>query len=472
MKFIKILSLSLLVVFLSTSCEDQLDINTNPLVATSADPNAVLPYVFVQYSNRYVTELGTRILDVPQQLSFCYNSPAAGNTSSFLTGNTWFMYYNQVLGNLQLVEQDAAAAGISNNNINAIAKIMKAKSFFELSSLWGDIPFTEALDGANFPSPKFDSQQTVFNGCVDILDEAMALIDAMTPDGNVNVGQGDLIYNGDMTKWRKWANSIKIRILMLMRNKDGSADARLAAALGQPVIETLDDIAAVRYLDTPGEAISFERFVSSFFGPDNESTGAYSPSPVSYDLMVAKGGPRANALYVDNGANGATDIGTVTPSADANAVVSNNIIRRDYLHVMFLPSEISYYRAELGMLGVTGDDVQSNFDAGLRSDCAFWGQSGPGASGLISAMEVDNYVANYGTVTMQDIHEQLYLAGFMRPVYSWNHVRRTGVPTMEEYPGTGISTILKRFDYPPEEVASNINTPANPPTDTKMWFEN
>ncbi len=471
MKFIKILSLSLLVVFLSTSCEDQLDINTNPLVATSADPNAVLPYVFVQYSNRYVTELGTRILDVPQQLSFCYNSPARGNTSSFLTGNTWFMYYNQVLGNLQLVEQDAEAAGISNNNINAIAKVMKAKAYFELSCIWGDIPFTEALDGATYPSPNFDDQQTVFNGCIDILDEAMALIDAIG-DASVNVGQGDLIYGGDMAKWRKWANSIKIRILMLMRNKDASADSRLAAALGEPVIETLADMAAVRYLDTPGEAISYERFVSSFFGPDNESTGAFSPSPVSFDLMMAKGGPRANVLYTDTNGNGAADIGTTTPNAATNAVVSNNIIRRDYLHVMFLPSEISYYRAELGMLGVTGDDVQSNFDAGLRSDCEFWGGSGPGASGLISAADIDDYIANYGTVTMQDIHEQLYLAGFMRPVYSWNTVRRTGVPTMEDYPGTGISSMLKRFDYPPDEVASNVNTPANPPTDTKMWFEN
>jgi len=198
MKNIKIIILNILAVFLLSSCSESLDINTNPLVATSADPNAVLPYVFVQYSNRHVTELGTRTMDVPQHMAFCFNSPRAGNTTSFLTGNTWAMYYNQVLGNLQLVEQDAEVAGASSNNINAIAKIFKAKSFFELSSIWEDVPFSEALDGAAFPSPKFDKQQDIFAGCVSILDQAMQLIDQIPAESSADVSAGDLIYGGDM----------------------------------------------------------------------------------------------------------------------------------------------------------------------------------------------------------------------------------------------------------------------------------
>ena len=84
MRNIKLTTLLLAVgMFLLSSCEKQLDINTDPLVATSADPNVVLPYVIVQYSNRFITELGTRIMDVPQHFAFCFNSPRNGATTIF-----------------------------------------------------------------------------------------------------------------------------------------------------------------------------------------------------------------------------------------------------------------------------------------------------------------------------------------------------------------------------------------------------
>ena len=73
---------------------------------------------------------------------------------------------------------------------------------------------------------------------------------------------------------------------------------------------------------------------------------------------------------------------------------------------------------------------------------------------------------------MTDIHEELYLESFIRPIIAWNTVRRTGVPTLDPYPGASISTYLRRFNYPPNEVASNLNTPPNLPTDTPHWFEN
>jgi hypothetical protein len=57
-------------------------------------------------------------------------------------------------------------------------------------------------------------------------------------------------------------------------------------------------------------------------------------------------------------------------------------------------------------------------------------------------------------------------------VVAWNTVRRTKTPSLDAVPGAIISTILKRYNYPPNEVASNSNTPVNLPTDTPMWFEN
>ncbi|MFK8005672.1 MAG: SusD/RagB family nutrient-binding outer membrane lipoprotein [Saprospiraceae bacterium] len=472
MKFLKILSLFLLVAFMATSCEKALDVNTDPLVATSADPNAVLPFVFVQYSNRHTSELGTRMMDVPQHIAQCFNSPKAGATGSTITGNTWGMYYTQVLGNLALVENDALALGAGNNNIAAIAKIFKAKSFFELSSIWGDIPFTQALDGVQFPTPTFDTQEDVFRGVLTILDEAITLIDAMPADV-ADVATGDLIYGGNMDNWRRWANSLKLRVLMMLRNKDTSVDTEITKVLSEPMIEDNSQAALVRYADNSGEANSWQRLITNFFGGRNETAGVYSPSAVSYDLLNQNDDPRFSVLISDPNDLGPADIGLATFGAPGStAHISNNVVRNDMPHNMFLPSEISFYRAELALLGVSSDDAQAEFEKGVRQICEYWGGAIPNATATIASADIDNFISNLGAVDLQKVHEQLYLESFFRPVIAWNTVRRTKVPDMLPVPGTSISTILKRFNYAPDEVSSNPNTPANVPTDTPMWFEN
>lgn len=472
MKHIKLLSLFFLVLLVSNSCDDTLDINTDPLVATTADPNALLPYVIVQYSNRHVTELGTRTMDVSQHISACFNSPNLGNTSSFLTGNTWFMMYNQVLGNLQLIEQDAAAAGATSNNIAAIAKTLKALTFLELTSLWEQVPFTEALDGSNFPSPNFDSQETVLKGIVDILDEVNMLINDMPAEGIFNVASGDMIYGGDMDKWQRFANSLKLRTLMMIRNADSSVDGEIATALGLPLMETNDQSALIRYFDTPAESSGWSRLVTAFFGGNgNEFHGVYAPGEPLYDLL-SNGDPRFDLFILDPNGDGSPGNDVFLPfDSNAGAVLRNNVIRNDIPHILMTPAEVSLYKAELALDGI-GSDAQGNYEQGVSLALQFWGQSIPGAQITLAAADIDAYVGTLGAATTQGVHEQLYLESFMRPVVAWNTFRRTGVPALEAPPASSIGTVLRRFNYPPDEVASNINTPANPPTGEPMWFEN
>ncbi len=466
MRNIKLTTLLLAVgMFLLSSCEKQLDINTDPLVATSADPNVVLPYVIVQYSNRFITELGTRIMDVPQHFAFCFNSPRNGATTIFLTGNTWGMYYTQVLGNLELVEADALAAGESSNNVAAIAKILKAKSFFELSCIWERVPFSQAIDGAQFPSPAFDDQEAIFRGAITLLDEAIDLIGKIPETGIFDVSQGDVIFEGDMSKWERWANSLKLRILMLLRNK-ANVDSEINAVLSQPLIETNDQAAILRYFDAPGQSNAFQQIVEAFFGPSNEGSSVHGPGVPIYDLLKDSGDPRFE-LYIDDRG---TPINGSQPNAE-RACYRDVIIRNDLPHIMFLPSEINFYRAELALTGI-GSDAQAHFDKGLTQILEFWGQDIPGAKEIIDDTVIQDFVSSRDPVSLQAVYEQLYLESFIRPVVAWNTVRRTKVPELDPPSNTTITTYLKRFTYPPDEIASNPNTPANQNTDVPMWFEN
>jgi hypothetical protein len=467
MKFIKYISLILVLCFFSTSCEDKLDINTNPLVATTANPNVLLPFVIAQYSNRHTTELGTRIMDVPQHFTACFNTGANGSTTSFLTGNTWNMMYTQALSNLVLVEEDAEAAGATSNNAAAIAKVLKANIFFELTMIWEKVPFTEALNPVEFPSPQFDDQETVLRGVVSILDDAMALIDAIPAEGNFDVTAGDIIYRGNMDNWRRYANSLKLRVLMVLRNKV-NVDSEITAALTEPMIESNDQSALIRYSNDPGQSNAYNQLVEGFFGVSNEAQGVFAPSRTLKGLL--DGDPRQSIL-IANPELDAIDIGMFAFSA-GGPTISDNVIRDDLPHMLFMPAEVNLYRAELAMASGNTSEADAQYRAGVAKNVAWWGGDIPGAQLTIDATTASDFVAGLSAPTMEDIHNQLYIESFIRPIVAWNTVRRTGTPALPTPPGSSISTILKRFTYAPNEAAANTNTPANLPTDTKMWFEN
>ncbi|MFT6338417.1 MAG: hypothetical protein ACI86M_000136 [Saprospiraceae bacterium] len=467
MKILKYLSLVLILSFVSTSCDDSLDINTNPLAATTADPNVVLPFVLAQYSNRHVTELGTRTMDVPQHFTACFNSPRQGSTSIFLTGNTWSMMYTQVLGNLLLVENDAAEAGPSSNNINAIAKILKANVFFELTSIWEDVPFTEALNAIDFPKPLFDKQEDVLRGAVDILDEAMALIDAIPADGVFDVTVGDIIYGGDMVNWRVYANSLKLRVLMVLKNKV-DVSSQIAGTLAQPLMESNDQAALVLYSASPGGQNGYNQLVEAFFGISNEDQFVYAPSETLFNLL--EGDPRFDMIIANPDAGTPIAMGMFANPGDP--VIADNVIRDDLPHMLMMPAEISLYRAELAMESGDMTTANAQYKNGVALNVAWWGGNIPDAVETIPGDTQAAFVDGLAAPTLEDIYNQLYIESFIRPVVAWNTVRRTKTPSLDAVPGAIISTILKRYNYPPNEVASNSNTPVNLPTDTPMWFEN
>lgn len=459
------------------SCEEKLDINADPLAATSADPLTVIPYVQAAYMARKETELGTRIMDVSQHFSACFNSPRAGITTSFLTGNTWFMYYSLMLGNLVLLEQDARAAGEVQNNVAAMAVILKALAFYELTVIYEDVPFTEALDGVNFPAPRFDSQETVIKGTVDMLDEAVALIGAI-PAGAFPIGSVDFIYNGDMALWERFANSLQLRILMLIRNVDpGYALPRINDVLSRPLIEDNSQVARFPFFNNVGNQNAFADLNNTFFGTeDNEVVGVYAPSPVLRDLLVNNNDPRLDIFVTD--INGGDDYDTPPMGSFSfgafGAVISRHMIRYNLPSVWFTPAEISFYRAELALDGDVAGDADALTQQGVRQALEYWGGQIDGATATIAAADIDAFVATFVGVTMNQLHEQQYLETFMRPVVAWNHVRRTRVPELDEVPGAVIGDFLQRFSIAPDEIGSNPNAAAVQKADNSVrhWLFN
>ena len=472
MKKLKFIILASVLMFGSLqSCDKTLDINTDPLAASSADPNAVLPFVFVQNSSRKVTELGTRICDVSQYISNTFNSPNRGTVSSFLTGNTWGMYYVQVLGNLSLVKADAAAAGETSNNVNAVATILMASTFYEATSLFEDVPFSEALNGTDFPNPKFDSQEDVLTGVVGMYDEAIALIDAMPATGNFTITpNSDMFYGGNITSWRMLANSLKLRTLMMLKNGGASVDSQINTALGQPLMENNSQSAFINYSGAPGAQNAMLAIITAFFGPDNESQDVFGPGDPIDELLNGSGDPRWDLWVARNDLPAPGN--DLFPDPETS-VLSNNIIRATLPDMLMMPAEIDLYKAQLALEGVAAaGDAQTNYKNGITNAIKWWGQDIPGVLATVPTSTIDAYVNSLSAPTMNDVYNQQYLAAFLQPVMAWNVWRINKVPVLSAPPNSTIGTVLRRFVYPPDEIAANPNTPADKPTGTPMWFEN
>ena len=333
--------------------------------------------------------------------------------------------------------------------------------------IWEKVPFSEALNAVDFPEPGFDEQEDVLRGVLTILDEATALIDDIPAEGTFDVSVGDIIYDGDMELWRKYANSLKLRVLMILKNKVDVGN-QIQAVLNSPMIESNSEAALIRYSNAPGNQNGYNRLVEAFFGVSNEVQGVFAMGPPVYNLL--KDDPRGSVLINDTDAQEPCNIGDFAFSSPC-PTVRDNIIRDDLPHMLFMPAEINLYRAELALEAGNPSEATTQYKTGVANAIAWWGGDIPGAELTIDQTEASEYVAALATPTPEDVYNQLYLESFMRPMVAWNTVRRTKTPEMEEVPGSNIAGILKRFTYAPDEIASNPSTPANLPTDTPMWFE-
>lgn len=138
--------------------------------------------------------------------------------STYSLGNTWVSYYSVCGNNLQLAIQQAQNSVPENKNAEAQCLILLAMQVYETTMIYGDVPFSEAWK-KEIKYPKFDDQKDVLNGVIDMLDQALAMIDL---DDKNCIDEYDPYFKGDMSKWVAIANSFKFRTLMVMVDADPS----------------------------------------------------------------------------------------------------------------------------------------------------------------------------------------------------------------------------------------------------------
>ncbi|MBF9220002.1 SusD/RagB family nutrient-binding outer membrane lipoprotein [Hymenobacter ruricola] len=295
MKFQKISATLALASLLAaaTSCKDFYDVNKNPLAPTSTTLNTLLPVVQVSMASDLgdnVGGLSQYTMALMQQL---YNTRSIGNFTQ--TGNSfggqWADLYSSVLVNNELVitqgtrEQQWVYVGI--------AQLQKAYVYSQMVDLWGDVPYSQALKGVENISPRFDKDEEIYNGSTDgsvqslfsLIDEGIANLSK--PSSNADLTRADLIYNGSPDKWRRFGNTLKLKLYNQIRlTRDVTPNVT-------PLLTASSDLLQ--------EGEDFELAYRNTTNPDNRNPGYvfdFSTNPENrigryfYEGMLARNDPR------------------------------------------------------------------------------------------------------------------------------------------------------------------------------------
>lgn len=374
-------------------------------------------------------------------------SPRVGVVQDF-----WETYYEVVCNDSRKMYELAAAE--NNHAVQGAARVLEAYGFSVLTDCFGDIPFSEALKSSDgILKPKYDAQEDVYAGIFSLLDEANTLL----ADGVGSIPtSSDKIYGGDVAKWRKFANSLKVRCLMRVSGKT-STKFNVAAQLSdivnnRPIFTSNADQAKfVMGTSQPAANPFYETIV---FGNRSE----WKVNSVLVDLLSAYNDPRlpVYAQKADDGTYRGKPSGYSNLPSAAYGYKNISAIGTKFLQpsspCFFLSyAELCFLLAEARQRGlITTGTASDYYEAGIASSFEEHNLSSSTAAYLAQP----NVVLTGGT-ELKQIGEQKWLSLFGQGIETWTEWRRTKIPTLTPAVDGVVSEIPSRYQYPTTEQSLN-----------------
>jgi hypothetical protein len=381
-------------------------------------------------------------------------------------------------------------------NLYAIASIWRVFILHRATDIYGDVPYTEAGQGfltKNF-KPKYDKQSFIYPDMLSKLETAIGQLDASKTSYGVN----DVIFQGNLDKWKTFAYSLMLRLGMRLTNVDEDAsELWVKKAIAGGVMQSNADMAKLAHVSGNGNTQNWDAFElkRESLPESNNGKGPVKLSKTLIDLLHAYDDPRLpfyatlwkgniNATQatelpkntlpelqkgLPNGYD-ATTIKQVIPSWSSDMLVdysepnTGTIANLGAPTVLQSYAEVEFLLAEAALRGWDTGDAADHYNkaitASMQSTTIF-----PGGI-VIDASAISTYLGNHpldGATfdeQMEQIHTQYYLAHFMwyDNFEAWANYRRTGYPTLApiNYPGNFTNGApIKRLRYPVSESALN-----------------
>ncbi len=493
-------------------CTDFDELNSNPTQSTKMDPNLQVSTVQSFYSSQ--SQRVWRYLIYPAgfmnqwsgewALTF-YGGTGRSNPQYF--ADIWDSFYDKIIPNaVDLVERTKDQPEYAN--VNAVGRILKVMYFQRLTDIFGDVPYFNAGKAyyTGVLTSEYDKQEDIYKDFFNELDIAVGQLNS-----NGGILTGDLYYNGNIDSWKKFANSLKLRIAMrLVKIEPELAKTKAGEAIAAGVFTSNADICFIRHENLPSDEtapaeagegagngfayrLNYGNSTECFFRPARELIGEMdkwndpritiygrsytvdnSRTDITEQIRALKGNYKDMALPAQtfvSDANALTSAVTIDINGVATEVTArgqflqpSTLIRAygsPYIHMTY--AEVAFLRAEYEMRWGGGlTSAQGYFKSGLEAAVRQWNTLFGAKIEETAILDfAKNNTLNAGAELVQ-INTQLWVLNYLDPFEAWANWRRTGIPNITFTVLDGNDTsgqIPRRLEYPADEQLKN----------TKAW---
>lgn len=470
-----------------------LDINTNPNSLPSATPSFVLTNALNTTANSMVSpnETGSYWSGQWTQSSSYILSPTIFN---YQYTNGDFNYWDGLFDNLEDYQYVINNADANNQKyFKGPAKVMKAYVYQALIDMYGDVPYTDALKGVASLAPKFDDQKAVYDNLIKLLDEAIVDIKANS-FASAFTG-ADIVFGGNTTKWARFANSLKLRILMHQSRVVGR-DVFITSEINKIISEgsgfiTGEEVGsggASLYIATAGKTNPiYDRWGYDANGAVRGLARFPRPSKFLFDVLIAsndtfrlkriayaKGGEKgstpgvstqpeivSNYVGVPFGVGSgftAPSTSYIGPSQFIKGVFNRPVILMTAAEIQFALAEAKQRFPAVSLAGT----AQSYYEEGVRQSFRVLGVTNATAQANVltsSGIADADFAASPDKLRAIAIQKWLALTNFSG-LEAWTEYRKSNLPVTPQSPGVASTDRPLRFFYPNTESGSNSNVPS------------
>lgn len=419
-----------------SSCEQYFgDVNVDPDSPSSVTPPVLLPAAQVRLAylaggdaSRYCSIFTQHVDGVTRQFSVIQNYGIQPTDVNAMWSQNIYSGILQDINQLQNIAD-------GNPHYLGISQVLEAYTIMLATDLFGDIPYTEALQGAGNLQPSFDSQESIYTNIQTLLDQSIANF-ATTNEG-VIPGEDDLIYGGDISLWTKFAYSLKARAYLHLGLVDVSNYTKALTALTNGLSSSADD--ANLKFGTPTTANA------PWFQYNNDRN----------DIAVG-----SNYVSLMNSLNDTVRVKIL----GATLTVPHPIFTPDQAQPLLTYTEVKFIEAECRMQteGATSGTHQAYLD-GIENSFTDLGVSADYPA-YVAQVAVD---PGQAAISMNEIMTQKYIA-LHADLEVFNDWRRTGIPSLTPNSGAQIPV---RLPYPNDEINYNQNCPSGVTLFDKLWWD-
>lgn len=367
--------------------------------------------------------------------------------------NAWSTYYRDVLNDFQearnIISKDEPVTdtekAVKTNKL-AIINIMSVYTYYRMLSIWGNIPFTDALNINNI-LPKYEDALTVYHSIQDSLNAGISSLNTSVG----SFGSADIIYGGNTELWKKFANTLKVKIAITLADvDDATSKSEIESAVKSGVFTSNDDNALFTYLGaSPNTNPLWVSLVAS-------GRKDYVAVNTIGDVMNNLNDPRRPFYYKDLDASGNV-VGAVYGANNDYGMYSHlsELLEEPTFPATFLDySEVEFYLAEAAERNYSvGGTAEDHYNNAIAASIEYWGGSADDASEYLSQSDVA-YATAPGT-WKEKIGLQAWLAFFNRGFEGWTSYRRLDYPDLPMPVSAVTDSYAIRLTYPINEQTLN-----------------